>query len=226
MLIEGVHALKHAVRFGARLRLVATGDPEALEELLADLAPDVPAALPGEPVRLPPGTWEAVGGAGLPSPALAVADRPPDGTAAALAAPGRVLLLEEPTHLGNLGAAVRVAAAATLGGVLTVGSADPWHPRAVRGAAGLQFAVPVGRVARLPATDRPVVAVDPGGVPLPDTRLPERALLAFGTERRGLSGALRERADATVAIPMRAGVSSLNLATAVAVMAYAPGHRA
>jgi TrmH family RNA methyltransferase len=46
-------------------------------------------------------------------------------------------------------------------------------------------------------------------------------VLAFGTERHGLSGELLDRADGRVAIPMREGVSSLNLATSVAVVLFA-----
>ena len=45
--------------------------------------------------------------------------------------------------MGNMGACVRVAAAADAAGVLTTGGNDPWHPDALRGAAGLHFALPV-----------------------------------------------------------------------------------
>jgi TrmH family RNA methyltransferase len=113
---------------------------------------------------------------------------------------------------------VRVAAAAGAAGVLTTGSADPWHPDALRGAAGLHFALPVARVEALPDSGRPLVALDPEGEPLGE--LPARPLLAFGSERRGLSAALLTRADLRVALPMRPGVSSLNLATAVAAVLY------
>ena len=112
---------------------------------------------------------------------------------------------------------MRVAAAADAAALLTTGAADPWDPAALRGAAGLQFALPVARVAeppRRPAADRAA----PGGEEL--TALPADATLAFGTERAGLSGALLARADGRVRIPMRPGVSSLNLATAVAVALY------
>lgn len=44
--------------------------------------------------------------------------------------------------------------------------------------------------------------------------------LAFGTERGGLSDTLRARAARSVSIPMRAGVSSLNLATSVAIVLF------
>ena len=129
--------------------------------------------------------------------------------------------LIEPRHAGNLGAAIRVAAAAGAAGLVAVGGRDPWEPAAVRGAAGLQFALPVARADLLPAVDRPRVAVDPGGDPLEALALPPRALLAFGTERQGLGDEVLSRADLRVAIPMREGISSLNLATAVAVALYA-----
>jgi TrmH family RNA methyltransferase len=90
----------------------------------------------------------------------------------------------------------------------------------VRGAAGLHFALPVTAVEMLPLSDRPLLAIDPEGEDLRPGGLPPRAVLAFGTERHGISDALLERADARVAIPMRAGVSSLNLATSVAVTLF------
>ena len=47
------------------------------------------------------------------------------------------------------------------------------------------------------------------------------ARLAFGLERRGLSSTVLAAADRQIALPMRPGVSSLNLASAVAVVLYA-----
>ena len=139
--------------------------------------------------------------------------------------PAPVVLLEDPRHLGNLGACVRVAAAAGAAGVLTTGRLDPWHPDALRGAAGLHFALPVHRTRALahgrPAAHRPRPrrrAAGPGA-------LPSRAVLAFGTERDGLSEELLRRADARVALPMAPGVSSLNLATAVAAVLFGAARR-
>ena len=85
---------------------------------------------------------------------------------------------------------------------------------------GLQFAMPVAQSTGLPECDRSLVAVDLGGDTLPDFQLPDRALLAFGTERQGLSQELLELADYRVSIPMENGVSSLNLACSVAVILY------
>ncbi len=131
------------------------------------------------------------------------------------------MLLENPSHPGNLGAVVRVAAAAGAAAVLTTGARDPWQPAALRGSAGLHFALPVAGADPLPFTDRPLLAIDPDGEPLTAGLTMDRAILAFGSERRGLGEALLARAERRVAIPMREGVSSLNLACAVAVVLYA-----
>jgi TrmH family RNA methyltransferase len=194
--LEGFHALKHALRFGAEI-VEATGDRDALERMAAALAPDVDFSV----VAHVPG-----------APLVAVAVRPEQ----RLGPRGPVVLLENPRHLGNVGAAIRVAAAAGAAGVLATGSSDPWHPDAIRGAAGLQFALPVLRADDVPP-GRPLVAVDPDGDAAPP---PPDAVFAFGSERHGLSAALRDRADQRLRIPMRPGVSSLNLATAVAVVLY------
>ena len=209
VVLEGFHALKHALRFGAEVLGAATSDPDGLARLAAELAPELDlsgVAAVGA---------DALGPRAHHTGVVAVARRPPFDPAAL--GPGPAVLLEDPRHLGNVGAVVRVAAAAGAAGVLTTGARDPWDPAALRGAAGLHFALPVGRVEALPA-GRPLVALDPEGEPL-DMAAPG-ALLAFGSERHGLSRELLERADRRVAIPMRAGVSSLNLATAVAVALY------
>jgi TrmH family RNA methyltransferase len=156
---------------------------------------------------------------------ISLAERPAIDLAAELAdaRPAPLVLLEDPRDLGNMGACVRVSAAADAAGVLTTGGHDPWHPDALRGSAGLHYALPVARLpdGLPPAPARPLLALDPAGDPLEPAMLPPRAILAFGTERHGLSTELLARADARIAIPMRAGVSSLNLATSVAAVLFA-----
>jgi TrmH family RNA methyltransferase len=244
--LEGFHPLKHALRFGANVTLVVSRDTAALGALAERLAPELAPRIAelAQPVGadvferlapLPPSTGViALAERRTIAPATILADR--------REAP--VVLLEDPRDLGNMGACVRVAAAADAAGVLSTGSHDPWSPDALRGAAGLHYALPVARlgtladlgagVARGPAGapsasgepaplahGRPLLALDPDGEPLLARELPPRALLAFGTERYGVSDELLARADARVSIPMRAGVSSLNLATSVAAVLFA-----
>jgi TrmH family RNA methyltransferase len=221
--VEGFHALKHALRFGAELVEAVAVDPEALEALARELAPDLAGQLAGRVETIAPEDLADLAPLVPRTGVVAIARRPPVDLAAVLAdpRPAPVVLLEQPKNMGNIGACIRVAAAADAAAVLTTGENDPWYPDAVRGAAGLHFALPVTSIESLPASDRPLLAIDPEGEDLRPGGLPERAVLAFGTERHGISAELLERADARVAIPMRAGVSSLNLATSVAVTLFA-----
>lgn len=221
--LEGLHALKHALRFGAEVLDARTPDPAALQALTARLAPDVSDLVARHATPIHPDLFSTLAPSAHPTGVIALARRPAVDPAGALAARGAApaVLLERPTHHGNIGAVVRVAAAAGAAAVLTTGDHDPWHPASLRGGAGLQFALPTAGVRELPGSDRPLISVDPEGEPA--EALPPRALLVFGSERSGVSAALRERADARIAIPMRPGVSSLNLATAVAVALYRAG---
>jgi TrmH family RNA methyltransferase len=246
--LEGFHALKHALRFGATVERAVTSDPDQLEALAAELAPDLHGALLALVSPVSRDALRALAPQLPHTEVLAIARRPRLDVAAALRArlDRPVVVLEDPRHLGNVGAVVRVAAAADAAAVLITGSRDPWDPAAVRGAGGLQFALPVGSAGETtgaaleaievsaadstsvgettrerPAAVRPLVALDPDGEPLRAGIVPPGALLAFGTERHGLSDELLARAELRLRLPMREGVSSLNLATAVAATLYA-----
>lgn len=219
VVLEGLHAVKHALRFGAALHGVWSDRPAEILALAETLAPDIVPPLRDRLTTVSESVFEGF----LPRPPetriVAVAERPRPGLAAI--GPGPVVLLDRPRHPGNLGAVVRVAAAAEAAAVCTLGGVDPWSAAALRGAAGLHFALPVIALAALPPLGRPILALDDRGEPLDPASLPAGAVLAFGSERDGLTPSLRAAADRTLAIPMRSGVSSLNLATAVAVVLYA-----
>ncbi|HET8863600.1 MAG TPA: TrmH family RNA methyltransferase [Solirubrobacterales bacterium] len=241
--LEGFHALKHALRFGGDVVEAVAADPRELRELAGELAPDLGDSLVERTTPVGAGVLAELVPQAPRTGVVAIARRPEVDAGEVLAdsRPSPLVLLEDPRTMGNMGACVRVAAAADAGGVLTTGPNDPWHPDALRGAAGLHFALPVVALApfrlmgrergqggegrseldRLARVDRPLVAIDPGGEDLRSVELPPRAILAFGTERHGLSADLLERADVRLGIPMREGVSSLNLATAVAAVLFA-----
>jgi tRNA G18 (ribose-2'-O)-methylase SpoU len=227
VVLEGFHALKHALRFGAEVLEAVTPDPAEIAALAGSLAPDLLPALRALLTEASSDEFAGLAPAAPPTPVLALARRPEVDPAAVLAAPGPapVILLDRPNHLGNLGAVVRVAAAAGAAGVLVTGERDPWHPAAVRGSAGLHFALPVARLTGPLPAGRALVAIDPGGDPLWETNLPARAVLAFGGERRGLGAELLKAAARRIAIPMEPGVSSLNLATAAAVVLFEAARR-
>src|SRR4029079_19627735 len=188
-------------------------DLEELERLAADLAPDLAEALPARVATVDSETIALLVPQAPRTGVVAIARRPEVDVAAVLAdgRPAPLVLLEEPRTMGNMGACVRVAGAADAAGVLRTGDNDPWHPDALRGAAGLHYALPVAEIEAIPQGDRPLIAIDPGGEDLRRGAIPPRAILAFGTERHGLSDALLERAEARIGVPTRDGGLRLNL---------------
>jgi TrmH family RNA methyltransferase len=223
VVLQGFHALKHALRFGASVELVSCSDPAELERLALTLAPDLLERIQAIAVVLPVEAFKRLGPYVPHTGVVAIAARVPADPLTVLEGKGEgpVVLLEDPRHFGNLGAVIRVAAAVGVAAVLTTGRQDPWDPVAVRGSAGLHFALPVARLDGVPERlDRPLLALDPDGEELRPEAIPPRAVLAFGTERDGLSDELLARADARLRLPMRPGVSSLNLATSVAAVLY------
>jgi TrmH family RNA methyltransferase len=226
--LEGFHPLKHALRFGANVLEVLSSDVEQLDRLAAQLAPDQAARIHELARPVKPEVFAQLAPLPPTTGVIALAERPAIDAATVLASEQRVgpiVLLEDPRDLGNMGACVRVAAGAGAAGVLSTGSHDLWAPDALRGAAGLHYALPVARLEQLETLDErgggPLLALDPDGDPLRPHELPANAVLAFGTERYGLSDRLLAHADARISIPMRAGVSSLNLATSVAAVLFA-----
>src|SRR5690625_3686201 len=170
--LEGFHPLKHALRFDAAIARVVTPDREALQSLARRLAPDVTSAIMERAEEIPEDVFNALAPRPPRTKVLALAHRPAVDVARLLLQRRRtpLVFLERPTHLGNVGAVVRVAAGVGAAGVLTSGIHDPWGPDAVRGGAGLQFALPVaslpGDIGDLQRRRGPLLVLDPEGEPL------------------------------------------------------------
>ncbi|MBV1940523.1 TrmH family RNA methyltransferase [Streptomyces sp. BV286] len=224
VLLDGFHTLKHAVRFRADVPVAVTTDRQAALALADELAPDVRDTLDALLTEVPEATYRALVPRPHPTAVAALAVRPSrEANLGALARTPRtapVVVLDQPRNLGNAGAVIRLAAGFGATGVVTTGTLDPWHPTVVRGGAGLHFATAVERlaVAELPAG--PVFALDPEGADIRELKLPDDAVLAFGSERSGLSAELRARTDHLVSLPMKPQVSSYNLATSVAMTLF------
>jgi RNA methyltransferase, TrmH family len=212
--LEGFHCVKHALRFAPELVTeVRVRDLEHACALAERLAPDVVAALSDRAVVADVAHHTGVEATGV---------RPEPDREVLRARSAPLVLLDRPRSPGNAGAVVRVAAAAGASGVVTTGTLDPWHPTVLRGSAGLHYALPVLHLTSDGAPDErpvgPYAVLDAAGDP--DGVLPPDAVLVVGTERDGVGADLRARADLVLALPMRPGVSSLNLATATAAALY------
>lgn len=140
-----------------------------------------------------------------------------------------VAVIEDMVNHTNLGAIFRtVAALGADGVVVSPQAADPLYRRSVRVSMGAVFTVPYARAESWPGvlgdlkdSGFTIAALTPApdAVPLDQATaaLGERVALVVGTEGDGLSAAVLERADLAVQIPMRAGIDSLNVATATGI---------
>ena len=219
--LEGFHPARHALTFGARLELAVTYDWDKLRAIAERLAPETLPSIEAVLEVVDRQFFDKLSPRSLSSPLLSFAPRPAVDLQRVLDRTGRpIVYLERPRNPGNVGAVIRVAAAAGIEAVLVSGDVDPWSPVVLRSGTGLQYTVAVGS-AQLPSeTDRPIVAVDADGEPLQSALLDPNAILAIGGERYGLSAQVREMAQRSVSVPMRPGVSSLNLSTAVAAVLF------
>ncbi|MDQ3717492.1 MAG: RNA methyltransferase [Actinomycetota bacterium] len=153
----------------------------------------------------------------------------------------RIAVLEGVNDHENLGSIFRNAAAFGLDAVLLApGCADPLYRRAVRVSMGHVLAVPFtelaassrsaasprfaswpGAIAELHAAGFAVLAMTPGpgSVALGelDPAQHSRTAVLVGAEGSGLSQEALDAADMRVRIPIRAGVDSINVATAAAI---------
>jgi tRNA G18 (ribose-2'-O)-methylase SpoU len=120
----------------------------------------------------------------------------------------------------NVGAVIRTAAAMHVDRIILLAeSANPFHPKAVRASAGTVFSAALLQgpaLSDLPQ-NLPVIALAATGKPLAVTQFPPSFYLLVGMEGPGLPP--EWQADA-VAIPMAAGVESLNAAVATAIALY------
>ena len=215
-LVEGVRSIDAAVEHGWEIQ-AALAHAGAKRSRWADAVADRAA----DRIELAPELFDRLTDRDERPELLLVVGMP---APAALPAEGDVVVLDRIASPGNLGTIVRTADAFGFAAVVTVGhAASAYDPRCVRASTGSLFAVPVVHVAspaQLDLGDRTVVATDErGDVDLAHATITRPCAVVLGNEERGLSQALRDRADLTVRIPMRpTTASSLNVAVAAGIV--------
>ena len=230
-LAEGEKVVRRAVEAGYAPRSFLMA-PRWLAGLVDVLGPtDAPCYVVEEAVA------EQVTGFHVHRGALAsLRRRPLPEPAEVLAGARTVVVLEDVVDHTNVGAVFRSAAALGVDGVLlSPRCADPLYRRSVKVAMGAVFSVPWARIEQWPDA---VGALSDAGfttvalTPADDAVDVERAVagrdrvaLLVGTEGDGLSPRWLAEADVRAAIPMAAGVDSLNVAAATAVACYVARRR-
>lgn len=133
--------------------------------------------------------------------------------------------MDDSRDLNNIGAVIRVCAAAGIEKLILTGDTNPWNSRAIRAAAGLQFAMNITNLKEDEILELkfPFISFDERGEELNfklKEQIPKDAILVFGSERDGISELIKLKSELIVRLPMQKNVSSLNLATSVAAALY------
>ena len=222
MLLDGEHLVQAALAAGITLDAVLT---DGRAPAIANRARDA-----GVPVHdVSTAVIDAAAPVRTPSGVLALARWQPAVIADALSHPnGLVLALVDVQDPGNVGNVIRSADALGAAAVLTLGAtADPGGWKALRGAMGSTFQLPVGRGETHAAIDLlhergwdTMVTTPAGGVPLHAQAFDRPTAVLLGNEGSGLPADVTARARGRLTIPMREGVESLNVATTAALVAY------
>jgi TrmH family RNA methyltransferase len=219
VLIEGVHLIEAYLDSGARPEALLVSASGGTKEEIVGLVRR--AAM--EPITLEDALFRWVADTASPVGLAAEIALPP---AAAVARAQHAVFFDGVQDAGNVGAILRSAAAFGVDtAVLGLGCADPWSPKVLRAAMGGHFALRIAEVPDLTVAlsefrGTLICAAASGGMP-PET-LDLRGSLGWilGAEGQGVSPAVADRAAARASVPLAAGVESLNVAAAAAILFY------
>jgi len=226
VLLEGIRVLGEVLEAGLAVEWVLFDAERRDEHLLAVLAKAQQKEV--ECVPCEPSLLQELGDLDSPAGVLAVATRPTADLEMVIAEAGLLLVAAGVQDPGNLGAMVRVAAGLGAHGVVTFqGGVSVYHPRAIRGASGTTFRIPVadGVAAEdfFAAADQAGLACWASASGGEDPRTVEfsgPAAILLGGEGRGLAETWTQACAGTLGIPLQRGVESLNVATAAAVLIH------
>ncbi len=228
ILLDGEHLVQEALDSAITLDTVAMA--ESIVDLHADGLVERLARAGAEIVRVPTPVMAAMSPVREPSGIVALATaRPASLDEVVAATPQLVLVLNSVQDAGNVGAIIRAADGCGATGVIAIeGTADPFGWKALRGAMGSTFRLPVAvrqpaaaTVAFLKSRHLTIVATVPRqGTPLPAAELRGPVAILLGGEGAGLPEDLVTAADERVSIPMRPPVESFNVAITAALILY------
>jgi TrmH family RNA methyltransferase len=228
ILLDGTHLVRDALAAHVPLQhLIVASDvvetPEVADLLSTAAARDVDIAAASSSVM------DIASPVRSSSPVVALATRPGPTLAPYAGVSPLVVVVCDVQDPGNVGAIVRVAEAAGASAVVIAGmSADPFGWKALRGSMGSVLRMSIAIVSTIDAAVRDarnhhariVATVPRDGAPLFESTLQGPTALLIGGEGAGLPPDVVRNADATISIPMKSPVESLNAAVATAVLLY------
>jgi 23S rRNA (uridine2479-2'-O)-methyltransferase len=232
LFVEGVRPINLALRHGWPVRAFLYSRDGRLsgwaEDVLAASSAEVHYELPRALLARLSGKTDAselIALVGMPEDDLGRIPMPDDAL---------VVVFDRPASPGNLGSIIRSCDALGAHGLIVTGHAvDLYDPETISASTGSLFAVPCVRLASAAAL-RPWMAAarerlgrlrvvgsdEKGAVALDSHDLRGPTMLVVGNETWGMSAAYRELCDVVVRIPIGGAASSLNVASAAAILLW------
>jgi 23S rRNA (guanosine2251-2'-O)-methyltransferase len=135
------------------------------------------------------------------------------------------ILIPEATYEQNIGAIIRTAECAGLGGVILQNGLEI-TPTIIKVSTGAVFHIPVYKgstfqiIKDFKKSGFDIVAIERGGTKLYNTSLENTSLFIIGGEDKSVSETLKKECNKIVEIPQYGKVNSLNMSVATAVVIY------
>lgn len=224
---EGVRAVEELLRAGLNLRGAIVA-PQLLDAPRGSALRSAMTASALEVLEVSEKDFRSAAETESPQGVLAIGEIPPFSLRSlVLADSARILLLDGVQDPGNVGTILRTAAA--LGASATValpGTVDLWNPKVIRSSMGAQFRHPSFHATThdaltfLRSASIELWGAEAGGEKLESRDAPARLAVVVGNEGAGLSATIRDAAGRLVALPISAGVESLNVAVAAGIILY------
>ena len=231
ILLDGIHLVEEARAAGLPILVAAIASKrlEPRENGFARLGDEL-ATAGARVVRVSESVMSALSPVRTSTGLVAIAERTPVTLESTLdGATPLVVVLADVQDPGNVGAVIRAAdAGGATGLIASGGSANPFGWKALRGAMGSVFQLPVVRhddqravVSAARARGLRVLATVPhGGRSLYEADLTKPTALLVGGEGAGLASDLVQLADEAISVPMRPSVESLNVSVTAALVVY------
>ncbi len=233
--LEGLRLCEEALRSGLQIQSVIYSEQLTRKDRAANLIHELE-SIAAKTASVSEKLLESISYTKTPQGIIVIAQRPAAGHQAVAASDNPLLvILHRINNPVNVGAILRTAEAAGATGVIaTQGTADPFSPKALRGAMGSAFRLPIWtgddfsqaiNWCRQSGIQTICADVD-GKKSYTDVDWNKPTAIVMGAESEGLTAQEMALTDGAVKIPMRGETESLNVAVAAGILLYeASRHR-
>ncbi len=229
--VEGLRLCEEALASGLRIEAVIYSDQIARKERAAQLIEQLERAAP-QSASVSEKLLESISFTKTPQGIVVLAARPENDEQSFAARQNNsplIVILHEISNPVNVGAIIRAAeAAGATGMIATANTCDPFSPKALRGAMGSAFRLPIWTGAEFSDAlewcgknkIRTVCADLSGSTAYTDNDWRKPTALIVGRESTGLTADELSAANEVVSIPMHGATESLNVAVAAGVILF------